>query len=67
MNLKQDTWAANSLGRESLLRLFEKIDSLKLPEVENSKRRTGWIARLWPVPNITERTENLNSGKPLRT
>jgi hypothetical protein len=67
MNLKQDTWAANSLGRENLLRLFEKIDSLKLPEVENSKRRTGWIARLWPVPNITERTENLNSGKPLRT
>jgi hypothetical protein len=55
------------LGRENLLRLFEKIDSLKLPEVENSKRRTGWIARLWPVPNITERTENLNSGKPLRT
>ena len=63
MNLKQDTWAANSLGRENLLRLFEKIDSLKLPEVENTKRRTGWIARLWPMPNITERIKNLSSTR----
>src|SRR5207249_2422072 len=27
MNLKQDIWAANSLGRENLLHLFEKVDS----------------------------------------
>jgi Zn-dependent protease with chaperone function len=67
MSLRQDTWAANSLGRENLLRLFEKIDSLKLPELENAKRRTGWIARLWPMPNITERIENLNSQKSLGT
>jgi len=67
VSLKQDTWAANSLGRENLLHLLEKIDSLKLPEVENAKRRTGWIAHLWPMPNITERIENLNSGRPVRT
>jgi len=63
MSLKQDIWAANSLGRENLLRLFAKIDSLKLPDVENAKRRTGWIARLWPMPNMTERIKNLNPEK----
>ena len=63
MNLKQDIWAADSLGRENLLRLFEKIEGLKLPEVENAKRRTGWIARLWPMPNITERIKNLSSTR----
>jgi len=63
MNLKQDIWAADSLGRENLLRLFEKIEGLKLPEVENTKRRTGWIARLWPMPNITERIKNLSSTR----
>ncbi len=59
MSLKHDAWVANSLGRERLLRLFEKIDGLKLPDVEIGKRRKGWIARLWPMPNITERIENL--------
>ncbi len=45
------------------LELFKKIDGLNLPEVENAKRRKGWIARLWPVPNITERIANLTLGK----
>ncbi len=59
MSLKHDAWVANSLGRERLLRIFEKIDGLKSPDVEIGKRRKGRIARLWPMPNITERIENL--------
>jgi Zn-dependent protease with chaperone function len=57
--LRQDRVAAKSAGREAILKLFEKIDQLGLPTVENAKRRHGWVARLWPVPNITERIQNL--------
>ena len=59
--LRQDKWAARSMGQSSLLALFKKIDSLEIPEILNSKRRTGWIATLWPMPNITERISNLQS------
>ena len=57
--LKHDMWVASSIGRESLLGVFKKIDSLQLPEIENAKGRRGWMARLWPMPNITERIRNL--------
>jgi hypothetical protein len=59
--LRQDKWAAQLMERGSLLALFNKIDSLKLADVENAKRRPGWIAHFWPVPNITERIINLQS------
>jgi hypothetical protein len=59
--LRIDTVAAESLGKGILLSLFTKIDGLQLRENENAKRRTGWIARLWPEPNITERINNLQS------
>ena len=59
MSLKQDSWAANALERENLLHLSEKIDGLKLPNVENSKRRKGWIAWIWPMPNMTEGVNSL--------
>jgi hypothetical protein len=57
--LRWDRWIAEEIGRSALLDLFKKIDSFKLPRVENAKKRHGWVARLWPTPNITERIKNL--------
>ncbi len=59
--LRQDKWAAQKIGQDSLLTLLRKIDSLALPEIETAKKRAGWVARLWPVPSITERINNLQS------
>jgi len=59
--LKHDRVTADRMDRDALLRLFRQIDTLRLPEIENAKRRQGWIARMWPVPNIDERIENLQS------
>ncbi len=60
--LNLDTWAAKSLGERNLLDLFERIDKLQLPEIENSKRREGWVRWQWPMPNITERIRNIQAG-----
>jgi hypothetical protein len=57
--LSWDRWVAETVERSALLDLFKKIDSFQLPRVENAKRRHGWVARLWPMPNITERIKNL--------
>jgi len=57
--LRMDRWVAEQLEQRALLDLFKKIDSFKLPRVENAKRRHGWTLRLWPIPNITERIKNL--------
>ena len=60
MFLKQDRWIAQVLGAKPLLDVFQKIDWLELPDVENGKRRKGWIAWIWPMPNMTERLDNLS-------
>jgi hypothetical protein len=60
--LRQDKVTAKQLDQNALLDLFEKIDSLQLPRVENAKRRHGRVAWLWPMPNITERIQNLTNG-----
>lgn len=52
--------AANVEGRETMLSVLEKIDSLNLPEVERGKGR-GPLSRLWPIPSITDRIEYLRS------
>jgi len=57
--LRWDKWVAGLMDQISLLDVFKKIDLLQLPKVENAKRRHGWLARLWPMPNITERIRNL--------
>jgi hypothetical protein len=57
--LEEDSRIAETVGVRKLLELFRKIDQLQLPDVENGKKRTGWIARLWPMPNITQRITNL--------
>jgi hypothetical protein len=57
--LRWDRWVAEEIGRSALLDLFKKIDSFQLPRVENAKKRHGWVARLWPMPNMTERIKNL--------
>jgi hypothetical protein len=57
--LRWDKWVAGLMNQRALLEVFEKIDSFQLPRVENAKRRHGWLARLWPMPNITERIRNL--------
>jgi hypothetical protein len=57
--LSWDRWVAEVMGQRTLLDLFNKIDSLQLPRIENAKKRHGWVARLWPMPNITERIQNL--------
>jgi hypothetical protein len=57
--LRQDKLTAEQVGRNALFDLFKKIDSLHLPRIENAKRRHGWVAWLWPLPNITERIQNL--------
>ena len=59
LTLRWDRWVADQMGQRALLDLFKKIDSFKLPRVENAKKRHGWILRLWPIPNITERIQNL--------
>ena len=41
------------------MEVFKKIDQLYLRRVENTKKRHGWTLRLWPMPNITERIQNL--------
>jgi hypothetical protein len=60
--LRADAVIGESLGNRKLLDLFEKIDQLQLPENESAKRRVGWAARVWPMPNITERIVNLQSS-----
>lgn len=62
--LKQDRWVATSIGREALEEVFKKIDGLQLPEIENAKRRRGLVAKFWPMPNITERIQNLSENHP---
>ena len=53
--------AAEFGGRDVMLAAFEKIDSLGIWEVEKAKRRRRLIARLWPIPSITERIEFLRN------
>lgn len=43
-------------GRQALLDVLVKIDSLGIVEVE---QRKGLIGRLWPIPSITDRIEYL--------
>jgi len=57
--LKEDSRIAGSVGVEKLVDCFRTIDQLRLPDVEKGKKRTGWIARLWPMPSITQRISNL--------
>jgi len=57
--LRWDKWVAEVVGQRALLDLFKKIDSFKLSRVENAKQRHGWTLRLWPIPNIIERIQNL--------
>jgi hypothetical protein len=57
--LRHDTYIAGLMGQRPLLEVFKKIDSLQLPRIENAKRRQGWALRLWPMPNITERIQNM--------
>ena len=59
MFLKQDRLIAKGMDTMSLLGVFQKIDQLNISDVENGKRRKGWIARIWPMPNMTERLDNL--------
>ncbi len=60
--LRLDTVIAESLDKDRLLACFEKIDGLHLPEIESTKKREGWVARLWPMPTITQRIENLKNN-----
>jgi hypothetical protein len=57
--LRQDRLTAELVSRQALLDVFKKIDQLQLPRIENAKRRHGWTLRLWPMPNMTERIQNL--------
>ena len=57
--LRMDRWVAKQMDQRALLDLFKKIDSSKLSRVENAKQRHGWTLRLWPIPNIIERIQNL--------
>lgn len=57
--LRVDKLAGEVIGERTLVNLFKKIDSLQLPKIENAKKRHGWTLRLWPMPNITERIQNL--------
>ena len=59
--LRQDRLTAELVGQIALLDLFKKIDSFQLPRIENANRRHGWVAWLWPLPNMTERIQNLRN------
>src|SRR6266702_6330810 len=59
LTLRWDRWVAEEVGQRPLLDLFKKIDSFQLPRVENAKKRQGWTLHLWPMPNITERIQNM--------
>ena len=54
--------AHHLLGKEALISVFKRIDQLQLPQIENAKNRCGWIAPLWPMPNITERIKYLEKN-----
>lgn len=61
--LTVDDIAASEMGRGNMLRALRKVDSLRLPDVELSKRgpltRPGWVKG----PSITERIMNLETSK----
>ncbi len=59
LTLRQARRISRLEGQNVLRDLFRKINPLQLPRVENAKRRHGWTARLWPMPNTTERFKNL--------
>ncbi len=61
LTLRWDRGVAEQVGQRALLDLFRKIDSFQLPRIENAKKRQGWTLRLWPIPNITERIQNLTT------
>jgi len=62
LQLRRDRLVARLIGQEALLGVFKKIDQLHLPDIENATNRRGWIARLWPMPNITERIKYLEKN-----
>jgi hypothetical protein len=59
--LRWDKWVAGLMDQRALLEVFKEIDSFQLPRIENAKKRHGWTLRLWPIPNITERIQNLTN------
>ncbi len=63
--LTVDAAITKSMNTGKLLACFERIDRLQLPEIESAKKREGWVAHLWPMPNITQRIDNLQ--KKVRT
>ena len=45
---------ANLLGKQTLLQVLGKIDQMKLPDVENAKKRNKVLTWFWIFPNITD-------------
>jgi len=60
--LMADQFAAESIGKESLLSVLQKIDAMNLPEEKRLKRRKNYlVANVYDSnrPSITERIQNL--------
>ena len=60
LRLKADRLAAGILGKEQFLRTLEKIDAMRIVDLEEGKRKKRTIMRqVLPWPTITERLESL--------
>ena len=60
--LTADRFAAESIGKESLLSVLQKIDAMNLPEEKRLKKRKNYLAaNVYDShrPSITERIQNL--------
>lgn len=61
LRLKADRRAAQLLGKDQFLRTLEKINAMRIEDLQerNMENRTIWRGKVWPWPTINERVENL--------
>ncbi len=64
MRLKADQQTAARMGKEAFLQVLEKIDKMRLEDVEKMKRR-GFSKPFFYAPSIIDRMEAI--GRPTRT
>jgi hypothetical protein len=65
MRLKADQQAAARIGNDVFFQVLEKIDNMRLDDVEKAKRR-GFIRRFFYTPSIFDRMEAVGRPAPTR-
>jgi len=62
LHLKADTFAASVVGRDTLIRTLEKLDAMRIQDIEESKRQRQTIWKREAIssfPTLTARLANL--------